>query len=153
MSPSATCQDCAWQGPVEQCGPLENACERVQPGDLMPAGECPKCNASALLDEHEPQLRVYTTRDPRSATHFTARAQALVVLRMMFVGPKAQKYRFAVQDIEEIGCRIAVYRAGTSPQMVPDGYLRVAGVGTYPPRDEHAQSGPHGDDTRETPGA
>ena len=54
MMPTATCQYCGWNGPADQCGPLKNAWERLQPGDTVPAGECPKCNASAMLDEATP---------------------------------------------------------------------------------------------------
>ena len=49
MIPDAECQSCDWTGPADLCGPLKNAHERVQPGDVMPAGECPLCNASAML--------------------------------------------------------------------------------------------------------
>ena len=38
---TATCQDCGWQGPVEQTKELRNVWDRVQPGEVMPAGECP----------------------------------------------------------------------------------------------------------------
>ena len=37
---TATCQDCGWQGPVEETKELRNVWDRVQPGDVMPAGEC-----------------------------------------------------------------------------------------------------------------
>ena len=39
---TATCQDCGWQGPVEETKELRNVWDRVQPGDVMPAGECPE---------------------------------------------------------------------------------------------------------------
>ena len=39
MMPTATCQYCDWNGPADECGPLHNAWERVQPGDAMPAGD------------------------------------------------------------------------------------------------------------------
>ncbi|MDE0175392.1 MAG: hypothetical protein OYH76_01145 [Defluviicoccus sp.] len=51
MIPTASCQACDWTGPADLCGPLKRAWERVQPGDVMPAGECPLCNASAMLNE------------------------------------------------------------------------------------------------------
>ena len=35
MMPTATCQYCGWNGPADHCGPLENAWERVEPGDPM----------------------------------------------------------------------------------------------------------------------
>ena len=90
MRPAATCQCCAWQGPVEQCGPLNNAWERVQAGDPVPAGECPKCHASALLDEPEPRMRIYTTREPACATHFSAYAHAQALMRLVWVAQRAR---------------------------------------------------------------
>ena len=51
MMPNATCQNCGWTGPADRCGPLVDLWERVQPGDVMPAGECPECRAAAMLDE------------------------------------------------------------------------------------------------------
>ena len=50
---TATCQDCGWHGPVEETKELRNVWDRVQPGDVMPAGECPVegCAGAAMLDE------------------------------------------------------------------------------------------------------
>ena len=50
---TATCQDCGWQGPVEETRELRNVWDRVQPGDVMPAGECPVegCAGAAMLDD------------------------------------------------------------------------------------------------------
>ena len=49
---TATCQDCGWTGPVEETKELRNVWDRVQPGDVMPAGECPEegCGGAAMLD-------------------------------------------------------------------------------------------------------
>ena len=123
MIPNATCRYCGWQGPADRCGPLENAFERVRPGDVMPAGACPKCNASALLDEPEPWLRLVTTREPECATHFRFRNIAQALARIMALAGHASRYR--VQHIEGAGFRVAVYHASAYPQMVPDGYLRI----------------------------
>ena len=59
---TATCQDCGWQGPVEDTLEFRHLHERVLPGDVMPAGDCPEegCGGAAMLDvEHdgEPDLR------------------------------------------------------------------------------------------------
>lgn len=123
MIPTATCRYCGWQGPADRCGPLENAWERVRPGDVMPAGECPKCNASALLDEDGPWLRIVTTREPERATHFRLRAAARALARIMALAGHASSYR--VQDIARAGFRVAVYHESPYPKMVPDGYLRI----------------------------
>ncbi len=49
---TATCQDCGWQGPVEETKEFRNVWDRVLPGDVMPAGECPEegCGGAAMLD-------------------------------------------------------------------------------------------------------
>ena len=49
---TATCQDCGWQGPVEETKEFRNVWDRVLPGDVMPAGECPAegCGGAAMLD-------------------------------------------------------------------------------------------------------
>ena len=49
---TATCQDCGWHGPVEETKELRNVWDRVHPGDVMPAGECPEegCAGAAMLD-------------------------------------------------------------------------------------------------------
>ena len=48
------CQNCGWTGTEDQTNELRRSWERVQPGDVMPAGECPECGASAMLDEPAP---------------------------------------------------------------------------------------------------
>ena len=54
---TATCQDCGWTGPVEETKELRDVWDRVLPGDVMPAGECPQegCGAAAMLDEPDPR--------------------------------------------------------------------------------------------------
>ena len=49
---TATCQDCGWQGPVEETKEFRNVWDRVLPGDVIPAGECPEegCGGAAMLD-------------------------------------------------------------------------------------------------------
>ena len=50
---TATCQDCGWTGPVEDTKEFRHLYERVHPGDVMPAGDCPEegCGGAAMLDE------------------------------------------------------------------------------------------------------
>ena len=125
MMPTATCRYCGWNGPADQCGPLKNAWERVQPGDTMPAGECPKCNASAMLDEDkpEPRIEIVTTPTPERATHFGVRSTARALANVMSTARNTSGYR--VQDMDVHGFRVAVYRQNPYPPMVPDGYLRI----------------------------
>ncbi len=125
MIPTATCQYCNWNGPADECGPLKNAWERVQPGDPMPAGECPKCNASAMLDEDrpEPSIEIVTTAEPEHATNFGVRSTAQALASVMSLARNTCSYR--VQDMDRSGFRVAVFRQTPYPRMVPDGYLRI----------------------------
>ena len=125
MIPTATCQYCGWNGPADRCGPLKNAWERVAPGAVMPAGECPECNASAFLDEDKPDpcVRIETTPDPERATHFGVRSTAQSLANVMAVAADTRTYR--VQDMDHHGFRVAVYPWTPYPPMVPAGYLRI----------------------------
>ena len=99
MMPTATCQYCGWNGPADQCGPLKNAWERLQPGDTVPAGECPKCNASAMLDEtrQEPSATIVTTLVPERATKFGVRSTAQALADVMWLA--ANRYSYPVEDL------------------------------------------------------
>ena len=125
MMPTATCQYCGWNGPADQCGPLKNAWERVAPGDPMPAGECPACNASALLDEtrHEPGIKVNTTLVPERATRFGVRSTAQSLADIMWEPSRPWSYR--VQDLDCTGFRVAVHRDTPGAGPDPHGYLRI----------------------------
>ena len=68
MIPDAECQSCDWTGPADLCGPLKNAHERVQPGDAMPAGECPLCNASAMPVDLRSRSSTHGTVPPNPKT-------------------------------------------------------------------------------------
>ena len=98
MMPTATCQYCGWNGPVDQCAPLKNAWERVEPGSPMPAGACPACSASALLDQarQEPSATIVTTLVPQRATKFGVRSTAQALANVMWLA--ANKYSYPVQD-------------------------------------------------------
>lgn len=39
------CGNCNWTGPESDAGPIADLHERVEPGEIMPSGECPKCGA------------------------------------------------------------------------------------------------------------
>ena len=125
MMPTATCQYCAWNGPADQCGPLKNAWERVEPGTPMPAGECPKCSASAMLDEarHEPSVTIVTTLVPERATKFGVRSTALALADVMWLA--ANRYSYRVEDLGSSGFRVAVYRETPKRDTPPRGYLRI----------------------------
>ena len=49
MAEEVKCRNCGWKGEISALKPLKRAWERVQPGDVMPAGECPECGSAAML--------------------------------------------------------------------------------------------------------
>ena len=122
-----TCQDCGWKGTVAQCEPIAPRYlpVRVPAGDVMPAGECPECGASALLDADKPDpcVRIVTVPNPEHATHFGVRSTTQSLANVMTTAAGTCTYR--VQDLDRHGFRVAVYRPNPYPPMLPDGYLRI----------------------------
>jgi hypothetical protein len=50
----AACQNCDWRGPESKVSPdIPDIFERVAPGEVMPLGECPQCNALCHLEDPE----------------------------------------------------------------------------------------------------
>ena len=45
------CDNCGWKGDSADLGEYRDVHERVAPGEIMPAGECPECQCSAHLVE------------------------------------------------------------------------------------------------------
>jgi hypothetical protein len=45
------CGNCDWVGPIADLNDITDVQERVQAGEVTPAGECPECGALAHLDE------------------------------------------------------------------------------------------------------
>jgi hypothetical protein len=41
------CEDCDWQGEACELEGISDFSERVAPGEICPAGECPECGALA----------------------------------------------------------------------------------------------------------
>jgi len=77
-SMSAVCRNCDWEGPVGDVVPARDLLERVMPGDVMPAGKCPKCHWLAYerrkVDE---KFEVYQYIDASTA-HMTKRDTELL---------------------------------------------------------------------------
>ncbi|MDE0048784.1 MAG: hypothetical protein OXO52_03295 [Rhodospirillales bacterium] len=91
----------------------------------MPAGACPKCKASALLDEtrHEPCIKIVTTRVPERATKFGVRSTARSLADVMWDSSHSWSYR--VEDLDRSGFRVAVHRDTPGAGPDPHGYLRI----------------------------
>ena len=61
----AECGNCHWQGTESRLRPIENLGERIDPGGLVPLGECPKCGALAYLQADKGTDGHQTKRLPR----------------------------------------------------------------------------------------
>ena len=73
---TATCQDCGKSFAVDDLNPIEDIFQRVAPGEIMPAGECPECSALRSLDEKAPSARVAPGLPPNAA-YYIAQAREL----------------------------------------------------------------------------
>ena len=45
------CQNCEWRGQESECDEIADFWSRVEPGEIMPAGECPACGALCHLKD------------------------------------------------------------------------------------------------------
>jgi hypothetical protein len=45
MSVDVKCQNCEWTGDDSETKNIEDVFDRVEPGEIMPYGECPECGA------------------------------------------------------------------------------------------------------------
>jgi hypothetical protein len=45
----AECDDCSWAGDESELDETSNLIDRIEPGGIVPAGECPKCGALAYM--------------------------------------------------------------------------------------------------------
>ncbi|TSA39703.1 hypothetical protein D4R30_00655 [archaeon] len=43
------CQNCEWKGTGVDVNPIQDIYERIEPGETVPAGECPECGCLARL--------------------------------------------------------------------------------------------------------
>jgi hypothetical protein len=56
QTPSTShCDNCEWRGitPAEGLGNIPDLAERIDPGGIVPSGECPECGCLCYLDGNE----------------------------------------------------------------------------------------------------
>lgn len=122
-----TCQNCGWNGTVRQCEPIaaRHLAERVPAGDVMPAGDCPECGASAMLDRPDtgPAVAIVTVTSPERASHFGVRSTAQSLANVMWALRNNRDY--PIQDMGPAGFRVSVKKYSPYNRMIADGYLRI----------------------------
>jgi hypothetical protein len=70
------CVDCSWRGSIHDLNPLKHVFERVQPGDVMPDGECPLCGIAVFGEEDEDD-------NPTGTAHWTPAMHAQEALTLL----------------------------------------------------------------------
>lgn len=48
---NVSCDNCDWSGDIDDLKPIKDIYQRVAPGEVMPAGECPECGCLAHVEE------------------------------------------------------------------------------------------------------
>lgn len=51
------CDACDWKGPAGHVHTIHDPEQRLEPGAVVPVGECPKCGVLAYLDEPTDRIR------------------------------------------------------------------------------------------------
>lgn len=47
------CEDCGWTGDMHDMHCIDDLEQRVMPGELMAAGQCPKCRSLIPVDDED----------------------------------------------------------------------------------------------------
>ena len=55
--PAAVCENCAWRGPSWEADQYRDFWSRIDPGDTMPAGDCPECGCHVFIDDARARLQ------------------------------------------------------------------------------------------------
>lgn len=58
MADLARCQNCDWKGDPDDANPYHDFWSRVEPGDTVPAGDCPDCGSHVFIDDARSRLQV-----------------------------------------------------------------------------------------------
>ncbi len=53
VSEMFNCDNCDWEGGEEKLDDVCDLFERVHPGDVMPAGQCPECQALCFVSSDQ----------------------------------------------------------------------------------------------------
>ena len=48
------CNNCKWRGQSDELAEIQDFYLRVEPGDEVPAGQCPECGALCSICQDEP---------------------------------------------------------------------------------------------------
>lgn len=86
----AECADCGGTFTYPQLKPIKNFWQRVEPGEICPAGECPKCGA--LCHDIKPEKMVLVLRDPDGNIHGVAEVEGITKAGVQVLSHDASLY-------------------------------------------------------------
>lgn len=61
---TARCDNCMWNGDVGELNPIKDLEARLDPGGVVPAGECPECGCLAYETEEDDEEGVQLVDEP-----------------------------------------------------------------------------------------
>lgn len=60
------CNNCEWEGRFQDVNPIKSIGDRISPGEIVPAGECPKCGCLAHLTTDKVTFSLVDQADPKA---------------------------------------------------------------------------------------
>ena len=60
------CNSCEWEGRFQDVNPIKSIGDRIAPGEIVPAGECPKCGCLAHLTTDKVTFTLVDQADPEA---------------------------------------------------------------------------------------
>ena len=110
MSETVTCQNCGWNGPVQEMTEIEpDAHHWWAPGDIVPAGVCPtKCGGAVFLDQ--PVRDPWIKTEDRAPEELESVLGRWIAWRVHAVTMRAAE--FAERDDADDGTEWRVFRIG-----------------------------------------
>lgn len=131
------CANCGWQGDVDEAKEVRNFWSRVQPGDTMPAGECPECECLVYPVEATPAprpVRVYLNLSggDRAPDH-------LIAVQIDLPRLEGLARLVAMQDLDSVAIRppYALFSYDGCVQEPADGFVATEAASEF--EDHHLE--------------
>lgn len=131
------CQNCNWAGPYSDAQPdIPDIAERIEPGEIVPACECPKCGALCHIADWQGPMRHLTNRMGLHAIRFVQKVADLakegaydnsidtlehhIGLAVRLVGGEDADLRSDSDKLVESMARMSPYKVGEQGSLYED---------------------------------
>lgn len=92
------CANCDWHGDVDQADETRDFWSRVEPGDTVPAGDCPECGAFVFPAQPEPQPAPYAQRVRETAERIVREDVLLCLSSLIYEATQGESARMGERD-------------------------------------------------------